>query len=79
MGKQLSIIARNDYEQIQQLLDGMQKDADKFYEKGNKAAGTRIRNGYLAISKICVSARANVQTIKRLNPPVSKKLKEDFL
>lgn len=79
MGKQLSIIARNDFEQIEKIVSGMTADAEKFYEKGNKLAGTRLRNGYLEISKICVSARANVQTIKRLNPPVSKKLKEEFL
>ena len=31
--------------QIQETLDSIQDDATKFNEKGNKAAGTRVRKG----------------------------------
>lgn len=79
MGKQLSIIARNDYEEIQHIVDGMQQDSEKFYGKGVKAAGTRLRKKLLEVDKLCVKARANIQAIKSQNPPVSKKLKEEFL
>lgn len=33
----------NRYNELKQLLDDLQPDLIKFYEKGNKAAGTRAR------------------------------------
>jgi hypothetical protein len=34
------------YEQLKNLVAELETDFSKFYEKGNKAAGTRVRNGY---------------------------------
>jgi hypothetical protein len=79
MGKQLSAIARNDYEEIMNILITAKADADKFYYKGNKLAGTRLRKAYLKIQKLCVESRANVQLIKSQNPPASKKQPANFL
>lgn len=75
MGNQLSAIARNDFEEIEHRINELQPDADKFYENGNKAAGTRLRKGLLEISKLCGSARANVQFIKN----AEKKEPDNFL
>jgi hypothetical protein len=79
MLQQLRNIARNDFEEIQHILNAMSDDAEKFYGKGNKSAGGRLRKSYLEIAKICTSARGNIQTIKNLNPAVSKKKPENFL
>lgn len=75
MGQQLSAIARNDFEEIELKVSELKTDADKFYEHGNKAAGTRLRKGLLEISKLCGSARANVQFIKN----AEKKETDNFL
>jgi hypothetical protein len=51
--------------QIQETLDSIQDDATKFNEKGNKAAGTRVRKGMQAIKglaqevRVAVSAKNN--------------------
>jgi hypothetical protein len=79
MGQQLRDIARNDFDEIHQIIHDMGKDAATFYGKGNKASGGRLRKSYLEIAKICTSARANIQTIKSLNPPVPKKEPNSFL
>lgn len=75
MGQQLSAIARNDFEEIELKVSALRADADKFYENGNKAAGTRLRKGLMDISKLCGSARANVQFIKNSE----KKEPDNFL
>ena len=37
----------NRYEELQALLDSLKEDFGKFYDGGNKAAGTRVRKGML--------------------------------
>lgn len=47
-------------EQLQETLDSIQEDAAKFNEKGNKAAGTRVRKGMQAIKGLAQDVRVAV-------------------
>tara|TARA_R100001015_G_C4553873_1_gene115132 strand:- start:402 stop:578 length:177 start_codon:yes stop_codon:yes gene_type:complete len=47
-------------EQLQETLDSVQEDATKFNEKGNKAAGTRVRKGMQAIKALAQDVRVAV-------------------
>jgi hypothetical protein len=33
------------FEELKSLIASIENDADKFYNKGNSAAGTRVRKG----------------------------------
>lgn len=46
--------------QIQETLDSIQDDATKFNEKGNKAAGTRVRKGMQTIKSLAQDVRVHV-------------------
>ena len=37
--------------EINKLINGMESDADKFYNKENKAAGVRLRKAYKTIKQ----------------------------
>lgn len=52
------------YEKIKELVESMQKDMEAFYEKGNKSAGTRVRNACQDLKKLAQDLRVNVQGIK---------------
>lgn len=41
--------AFKEFEQLQQLLSGAASDAKQFAEKGNKAAGVRLRKAMQAV------------------------------
>jgi len=45
-------------------LDAVKEDAEKFFDKGNKAAGTRTRTGAMDIIKLCKQLREEVQAAK---------------
>ena len=47
-------------EQIRQALDTIQEDAIKFTEKGNKAAGPRIRKQMQEIKALAQAVRTSV-------------------
>jgi hypothetical protein len=52
------------YVELQQLIAGMQSDFEKFYRDGNKAAGTRVRNGMQELKTLAQTIRTEVQAIK---------------
>ena len=52
------------YEQIEALLDSLKDDFTKFYDNGNKAAGTRVRKGMLEVKNLAQDIRKEVQEIK---------------
>lgn len=54
----------NRHEQLQNLVASMAADFDKFYAKGNKAAGTRVRAHMQELRKVAQDIRAEVQTMK---------------
>jgi hypothetical protein len=52
------------FEQIKQILEAAEADAVKFFEKGNKQAGTRLRKAYGDIANLCKSGRKEVSEVK---------------
>ena len=54
-------------EQLQTTLDSIQDDASKFNEKGNKAAGTRVRKGMQAIKALAQDVRVHVSETNKAN------------
>ncbi len=54
----------NRYAQLRELLLSLETDFVKFYEKGNKAAGTRVRKGMQDLKVLAQDIRAEVQSKK---------------
>lgn len=52
------------FRQLRDLIVSMEGDFDKFYGKGNKAAGTRIRKGMQDLKGLAQDIRLNVQNSK---------------
>jgi len=52
------------YEELQQLVGSFEVDFRKFYEKQNKAAGTRVRKHMGDLKKFAQQVRQEVQEIK---------------
>ncbi len=46
--------------QMQEVLDEVQADAIKFFENGNKAAGTRVRKAMQTIKGLAQDVRVGV-------------------
>ena len=54
----------NRYEELEALLESLKEDFGKFYDGGNKAAGTRVRKGMLELKNKAQDIRIEVQEIK---------------
>ena len=52
------------YEEVKQLVENLQEDFDKFYNKDIKAAGTRIRKGMQNLKEVAQAIRKEVQDMK---------------
>ncbi|MGD8748986.1 MAG: histone H1 [Balneolaceae bacterium] len=52
------------YDEMSELLDQLEPDIKKFYEKGNKAAGTRARKTLQAMKKKAQDIRMEIQEWK---------------
>ena len=50
--------------EIKGIITGIEDDMVKFYEKGNKAAGTRARKGLQGLKKLAQEVRLEIQDIK---------------
>jgi hypothetical protein len=50
--------------EIKGIITGLEDDMVKFYEKGNKAAGTRARKGLQNLKKLSQEIRLEIQDIK---------------
>ena len=48
------------YEEIKQLISDAEKEAEAFYTKGNKAAGTRLRKAMLEVKNKAHEIRQEV-------------------
>lgn len=47
----------NNYSKLKSLLASIEEDADKFYNKGKSAAGTRVRRGLQDIKTLASDMR----------------------
>ena len=52
------------YNQLKDFILAMEEDFTKFYDKGNKAAGTRVRKGMQELKNLSQEIRVEVQEIK---------------
>jgi len=52
------------FEELKAVITDLQRDVDRFYEKGNKSAGTRVRKGMQDIKKLSQAIRIDVQDRK---------------
>ena len=54
----------NKYAELENLVSSLKEDFEKFYDKGNGAAGTRVRKGLQDIAAFAKVTRIEVQEIK---------------
>lgn len=54
----------NRFEQLKELIADMEGDFAKFYDKDNKAAGTRVRKGMQDLKALAQEIRVEVQAKK---------------
>ena len=52
------------FEELKAMIAEIEQDADKFYNKANSAAGTRLRKGMQDLKNIAQQIRAEVQDLK---------------
>lgn len=50
------------YEELKTLVSSMEDDANKFYEKGNKAAGVRLRKILQDVKTLAQALRLDVSS-----------------
>jgi hypothetical protein len=60
-----------EYEKIKQLLNAIEEDVIKFSEKGNAAAGTRVRKGLQEVKRACQEMRDAIQDMKKSDSPTA--------
>ena len=54
----------NRFEQVRDLILNLEGDFDKFYNKNNQAAGTRVRQGMQTLKELAQEIRTEVQKMK---------------
>ncbi len=52
------------FEQVRDLIMGLEGDFEKFYDKENQAAGTRVRKGMQELKNLAQEIRIEVQDKK---------------
>ncbi len=52
------------FEDLKSFVAGLEKDFQQFYDKGNKAAGTRVRKAMQDLKNMAQEIRSEVQDKK---------------
>ncbi|OEK05254.1 histone H1 [Roseivirga misakiensis] len=52
------------FSRVKDLVDSLEGDFEKFYDKGNQAAGTRVRKGMQELKNLAQEIRVDVQSKK---------------
>ncbi len=52
------------FEQLKTMVESLEADFEKFYDKKNNAAGTRVRKGMQEMKNLAQEIRLEVQDIK---------------
>lgn len=55
----------NQYEKLKELVESIEFDTKQFFNKGNSAAGTRVRKALQQIKSECNAIRIEIQEIKQ--------------
>lgn len=53
------------FNKIAELVESMRSESDKFFGKGNKAAGTRLRGQCQELKELAQALRVEVQDAKK--------------
>lgn len=52
------------FNELKTLIASIESDAEQFYSKGNKAAGTRVRTSLQKVKALASEVRSNVTELK---------------
>lgn len=52
------------FQKVKELVASIEKDAEKFYNNGNSAAGTRVRKGFQELKTLAQEIRNEVTAKK---------------
>ena len=52
------------FNEIKDYIMSLEEDFSKFYDKGNNAAGTRVRKGMQSLKNLAQEIRTEVQDMK---------------
>jgi hypothetical protein len=63
-------MATNKYSEFTKLVEAMEGDFEKFYDKEVGAAGTRVRKHLQELAKLCKEARNDVTAVKNARKEV---------
>ena len=55
----------NRFQEIRDMVLSLEGDFQKFYDKGNQAAGTRVRKGMQELKNLAQNIRVEVQDRKK--------------
>ncbi|MHC2993372.1 histone H1 [Pontibacter sp. HJ8] len=58
----------NNFSKLKDLVMSMEADFEKFYDKNNAAAGTRVRKGMQDLKNMAQDIRKEVQDMKNTTP-----------
>ena len=61
------------FTEAKNLFESLEADADKFYNKANSAAGTRVRKGMQDLKNLAQAIRLEVQDTKNKETVKAKK------
>ena len=53
------------FQELKTLVESLNEDVTKFSEKGNKSAGTRLRQGMQELKKLAQDIRVEVSAAKK--------------
>jgi gas vesicle protein len=59
------------YNELHELLTSFEKDFEKFYDKQNKSAGTRVRKAMNDLKRKAQDIRKEVQDMKTTDKPAA--------
>ena len=66
-------MSQNRFADFQALVEAMEGDFEKFYDKGVGAAGTRVRKHLQELAKLCKEVRNDVTAVKNARKEASGK------
>ena len=66
-------MAQNKYAEFTAIIEAMESDFEKFYDKEVGAAGTRVRKACQDLAKLCKETRNDVTAVKNARKPADKK------
>ena len=61
------------FDEIRDLIMSLEGDFEKFYDKDNQAAGTRVRQGMQTLKKLAQDIREEVQNKKNAEAEKAEK------